>query len=219
MPSGTRGIINLLKYLFCGTTCFWQGSSVILCHTQTCLDDVGKQTSSAHTCILSAITCGKLTKLAMGSIKKQYRDPESRLLGIRPCSSAIYFFFFLVPTFRLRFCAAQSPLCTRKENTFEEWLCVGVWHTLAPRTWRFLLLFPDSFLHFAHNRERIHPLSGGRPLRSCVSLCSPIACGWPDKLVWGDKLPRWEGDQEVKSLRSEGNNDATCFPSHCWACQ
>lgn len=94
MPSGTRGIINLLKYLFCGTTCFWQGSSVILCHTQTCLDDVGKQTSSAHTCILSAITCGKLTKLAMGSIKNQYRDPESRLLGTRPCSSAIYIFFF-----------------------------------------------------------------------------------------------------------------------------
>ena len=68
----------------------------------------------------------------------------------------------------------------------------------------FLLLSTDSFLHFAHNRERIHPLGCGRPLCSCVSLCLPIIYSWPGKLVWDDKLSRWEGDQEVKSLWSEG---------------
>lgn len=55
----------------------------------------------------------------------------------------------------------------------------------------FLLLFPDSVLHFAHNCERIHPLCCGRPLRSCVSLCFSLVCDWPDELVW-DKLSRCE---------------------------
>lgn len=43
VPNGTCGIINLLKCLFCGTTCIWQRSLVILCYTETSLDDVGKQ--------------------------------------------------------------------------------------------------------------------------------------------------------------------------------
>lgn len=66
----------------------------------------------------------------------------------------------------------------------------------------FLLLFSDSVLHFAHNRERIHPLSCGRPLCSCVSLWLPIKCGWPDKLVWDDGLSR-EIRNEVFMVRGE----------------
>lgn len=54
---------------------------MILCYTSACLDDVGKQLQFAHTCVLSAITCGKLTKLV--AVEKHF-DPGHGLLETCP---------------------------------------------------------------------------------------------------------------------------------------
>lgn len=51
---------------------------MILCYTKTRLDDVGKQLQFAHTCVLSAVTRGKLTKLVA---MEKHCDPATGCWG------------------------------------------------------------------------------------------------------------------------------------------
>lgn len=63
-----------------------------------------------------------------------------------------------------------------KKRAFRNGWCWGLAHLSGCLGCDIFLpfFFSDSVLHFAHHCERIHPLSCGRSLCSCVSLCFPI---------------------------------------------